>query len=66
MMIVSMSFVNRAERHTSYLEIIMSSGNVHVVPHREGWAVKSEGRDRAASVYDTQSGAIAAAREIAP
>ncbi|MCB1599569.1 MAG: DUF2188 domain-containing protein [Lysobacterales bacterium] len=43
----------------------MSGKNVHVVPHPEGWAVKSEGAERAASVHDTQREAEAAAREIA-
>lgn len=43
----------------------MSGKNVHVVPHPEGWAVKSEGAERAASVHDTQREAAAAAREIA-
>jgi uncharacterized protein YdaT len=41
------------------------SKNQHVVPHSEGWAVKSEGSERASSVHDTQGAAIEAAREIA-
>ena len=37
----------------------------HVVPHPGGWAVKSEGSQRATSVHATQAEAIAAARAIA-
>lgn len=41
------------------------SKNQHVVPHKDGWAVRGEGNDRATSVHDTQSQAIDQAREIA-
>ena len=39
--------------------------NQHVVPHGDGWAVRSEGNERVTSVHDTQSEAIEAARETA-
>lgn len=37
--------------------------NQHVVPHKDGWAVKSAGASRAASVHDRQTDAIDAARQ---
>lgn len=37
----------------------------HVVPHDGAWAVRSEGRGRATSVYKTQREAIKAARKSA-
>lgn len=43
----------------------MASKNQHVVPHKDGWAVKGEGNQRATSVHDTQQQAVNAAREIA-
>jgi uncharacterized protein YdaT len=43
----------------------MAKRNQHVVPHQEGWAVKSEGSQRASSVHKTQAEAITRAREIA-
>ncbi len=43
----------------------MSKKNQHVVPHERGWAVKSEGSSRAASVHERQSDAIATARQSA-
>lgn len=39
--------------------------NQHVVPHGQGWAVKSAGASRAASVHERQSNAIIAARDTA-
>lgn len=39
--------------------------NQHVVPHRNGWAVKGAGNQKASSTHDTQGEAIDAAREIA-
>ena len=36
----------------------------HVVPHGKGWAVRSEGKTKSLSVYETQSDAIAAAKEL--
>lgn len=39
--------------------------NQHVVPAKDGWAVKGAGARRATRVYDTQKEAIAAARRIA-
>ncbi|WP_202925114.1 DUF2188 domain-containing protein [Myxacorys almedinensis] len=42
----------------------MSKGK-HVVPHSEGWAVKSEGASRASRVFETQREAISYGREQA-
>lgn len=39
--------------------------NQHVVPHPDGWAVKSEGAGRATRVAETQREAMEIAREIA-
>ena len=39
--------------------------NQHVVPHRDGWAVKPAGGSRPSSVHPTQADASARAREIA-
>lgn len=39
--------------------------NQHVVPHKNGWAVKGEGNSKATVVEPTQEKAIKAAREIA-
>ena len=41
------------------------SKRVHVVPHRDGWAVKREGNNRATSVHGTQKDAQRAAVPIA-
>lgn len=43
----------------------MPGKNQHVVPHKDGWAVKGEGNKRATSVHDTQKQASEVAREIA-
>ena len=43
----------------------MSKRNQHVVPHRDGWAVRGAGSQRASSVHSTQRGAIEAGRNIA-
>lgn len=43
----------------------MTSKNQHVVPHKDGWAVKGEGSQRASSVHNTQQSAIDTARSIA-
>lgn len=44
----------------------MTTGkNQHVVPHPQGWAVKSAGSDRATKVVRTQQEAIDIARKIA-
>lgn len=40
----------------------MARKSRHVVPHKEGWAVKTSGASRASSVHKTQEKAIAAAR----
>jgi hypothetical protein len=37
----------------------------HVVPHRDGWAVKGEGNSKATVVVPTQEKAIEKGREIA-
>jgi len=46
--------VRKSERGTSQ----------HVVPHGKGWAVRSEGNAKSSSVHNTQSDAIAAAKEL--
>lgn len=43
----------------------MAKRNQHVVRHKEGWAVRGAGSQRATSVHPTQRSAIDAAREIA-
>lgn len=43
----------------------MGKKDVHVVPHRDGWATKTEGASRAGVVTDTQRQAIERAREQA-
>lgn len=43
----------------------MTKKDVHVVPHKEGWATKKEGAGRAGAVTDTQKQAIERAREQA-
>lgn len=39
--------------------------DIHVVPHKEGWATRREGAERAGSVHDTQRRAQDAARKTA-
>ena len=41
------------------------TGNQHVVPHPEGWAVKGAGNEKYTAIYDTQDEAIERARQIA-
>ena len=36
----------------------------HVVPHRDGWAVKPAGGQKASSVHETQRAAIDRGRDI--
>lgn len=43
----------------------MAGKNQHVVPHKDGWAVKGAGNGKATSVHDTQQAAIDSARGIA-
>ena len=43
----------------------MRKRNQHVVPHEDGWAVRSAGSQRATSVHQTQREAIDAGRQIA-
>lgn len=40
----------------------MPKKDLHVVPHKDGWAVRREGADRASSVHSTQKDAIDAAK----
>jgi hypothetical protein len=48
---------------TFYEEIsTVTKKDVHVVPHKDGWATKTEGASRAGGVYDTQREAIGRAR----
>lgn len=41
-----------------------NSGRVHVVPSRDGWAVKKEGVTRALVVKPTKATAVKAAKDI--
>lgn len=41
-----------------------NSGRVHVVPSKDGWAVKKEGAKRATVVRSTKEGAVKAANNI--
>lgn len=41
----------------------MAKKDIHVVPHKDGWAVKKEGGERASSLHDTQADALKAARD---
>lgn len=43
----------------------MAGKNQHVVPHRDGWAVRGAGSDRVSSVHSTQAQAAQAARGTA-
>lgn len=43
----------------------MPKKDIHVVPHKDGWATRTEGAGRAGSVHDTQRGAIERGREQA-
>lgn len=43
----------------------MSKKNQHVVPHKDGWAVKSEGNSKASVIKPTQEKAIKEAIKIA-
>jgi len=43
----------------------MAKKDIHVVPHKDGWATKKEGAQRAGAVTDTQKEAIAVARDQA-
>lgn len=36
----------------------MAKKDVHVVPHKDGWATRTEGASRAGRVHDTQREAI--------
>lgn len=38
--------------------------NQHVVPHKDGWAVKPAGGEKPSSVHDTQRDAIDRGREV--
>lgn len=40
----------------------MAKKNVHVVPHKDGWAVKRAGAERASSVHETKYAALQAGR----
>lgn len=43
----------------------MTKKDIHVVPHKDGWATKKEGAQRAGSVEPTQKAAIDRAKEQA-
>lgn len=40
----------------------MSKKDIHVVPHKDGWATKKEGASRAGAVTDTKAEALERAR----
>jgi len=41
------------------------TGNQHVVPHPEGWAVKGAGNEKYTAIFDNQKDAIERAKDIA-
>jgi hypothetical protein len=43
----------------------MTKKNQHVVPHKDGWAVKGAGNSKATAIHPTQQSAITQARDIA-
>lgn len=43
----------------------MTKKNQHVVPHKDGWAVRGEGSSKPSKVTSTQKDAIDVARQIA-
>jgi hypothetical protein len=43
----------------------MTKKDIHVVPHKDGWATKREGADRASRVFDTQTDAYNSGRNTA-
>lgn len=43
----------------------MTKKDIHVVPHKDRWATKKEGSQRAGAVVDTQKVAIGRAQEQA-
>jgi uncharacterized protein YdaT len=43
----------------------MAKKDIHVVPHKDGWATKKEGAGRVGVVTDTQKQAIERARDQA-
>ncbi len=43
----------------------MAKKNQHVVPHKDGWAVRGEGNTKVTKVTPTQKDAIDIARQIA-
>lgn len=43
----------------------MTKKDIHVVPHKDGWATKKEGTTRAGSVHDTKVDALKQGRDQA-
>lgn len=43
----------------------MAKKDLHVVPHKQGWAVRKAGAKKASSVHTSQASAVAAARKLA-
>ena len=43
----------------------MTKKDVHVVPHKDGWATRTEGASRVGRVHDTQGKAIDQGRDQA-
>lgn len=53
------------EAQVSKREIPTKGHNQHVVPYKDGWAVRKEGSNRATLIFKQKSNAIDAARKIA-
>jgi len=43
----------------------MKKNKIHVVPHKDGWAVKAEGNPEPLSTHKTQSDAVDAGKPVA-
>jgi hypothetical protein len=54
-----------AKRKTDTEKSKTTGENLHVVPRNDGWAVRSEGRSRAASIHSSQREAIEVGRKLA-
>jgi uncharacterized protein YdaT len=44
---------------------VSNKRNQHVVSHKDGWAVKGAGADRATAIFSTKAPAVDKGREIA-
>ena len=66
--IEQMSSVKEArekEIRTVMREVATSGVSVHVISHKDGWAVRRSGASRASKVYDKRTQAITRARSVA-